>query len=115
MRRAIVVIALAAVPVSADEVILKGGGRFSGEIVEQTEDSIVVDIGGGYLEAPMDKVVSELMIYVNSEWGRAMAEAGVAAIYRAQGNGKVRMSTVPAPHQGLGVAYYTWSSSPLRR
>lgn len=65
--------------------------------------------------APMDKVVSELMIYVNSEWGRVMAEAGVAAIYRAQGNGKVRMSTVPAPHQGLGVAYYTWISSPLRR
>ncbi len=65
--------------------------------------------------APMDKVVSELMIYVNSEWGRQLAEAGVAAIYRAQGNGKVRMSTVPAAHQGLGVAYYTWISSPLRR
>lgn len=65
--------------------------------------------------APMDKVVSELMIYVNSEWGRQLAEAGVAAIYRAQGNGKVRMSTVPSAHQGLGVAYYTWISSPLRR
>ena len=65
--------------------------------------------------APIDKVVSELMIFVNSEWGRQLAEAGVAAIYRAQGNGKVRMSTVPSGHQGLGVAYYTWTSSPLRR
>jgi exoribonuclease-2 len=65
--------------------------------------------------APIDKVVSELMIFVNSEWGRHLAEAGVPAIYRAQGNGKVRMSTVPAGHQGLGVAYYTWASSPLRR
>jgi len=66
--------------------------------------------------APMDKVVSELMIYVNSEWGRQLAEAGVAAIYRSQGTGaKVRMSTVPAAHQGLGVAFYTWISSPLRR
>jgi exoribonuclease-2 len=65
--------------------------------------------------SPIDKVVSELMIYVNSEWGRQLAEAGVPAIYRAQGNGKVRMSTVPAGHQGLGVAYYTWTSSPLRR
>ena len=37
------------------------------------------------------------------------------AIYRAQGNGKVRMSTVPSPHQGLGVSYYVWASSPLRR
>ena len=65
--------------------------------------------------SPIDKVVSEMMIFVNSEWGRLLAEAGVAAIYRAQGNGKVRMSTVPAAHQGLGVAYYTWASSPLRR
>ena len=65
--------------------------------------------------APMDKVVSEMMIYVNSEWGRHLAESGVPAIYRAQGNGKVRMSTQPSGHQGLGVAYYTWTSSPLRR
>jgi exoribonuclease-2 len=36
-------------------------------------------------------------------------------IYRTQNNGKVKMSTVPAPHQGLGVAQYMWSSSPLRR
>jgi exoribonuclease-2 len=65
--------------------------------------------------SPIDKVVSEMMIFVNSEWGRQLAEAGVPAIYRAQGNGKVRMSTVPGGHQGLGVAYYTWTSSPLRR
>ncbi|HSD60047.1 MAG TPA: RNB domain-containing ribonuclease [Burkholderiales bacterium] len=65
--------------------------------------------------SPIDKVVSELMILVNSEWGRALAEAGIAAIYRSQGNGKVKMSTVPAPHQGLGVAQYAWASSPLRR
>ena len=57
MKRAVVVIALAAAPVFADEVYLKGGGRFSGEIVEQTEDSVTVDIGGGYLTAPMSKVV----------------------------------------------------------
>jgi exoribonuclease II len=65
--------------------------------------------------APIDKVVSEMMIFVNSEWGRQLAEAGIPAIYRAQGNGKVRMSSVPSGHQGLGVAYYTWTSSPLRR
>jgi exoribonuclease-2 len=65
--------------------------------------------------SPVDKLVSELMILVNSEWGRALAEAGTAAIYRVQSNGKVRMSTVPAAHQGLGVAQYIWCSSPLRR
>jgi len=29
--------------------------------------------------------------------------------------GKVRMSTKPEPHQGLGVDQYLWASSPLRR
>lgn len=65
--------------------------------------------------SPIDKVVSELMIQVNSHWARQLNEAGVAAIYRSQNNGKVRMGTVAAPHQGLGVAQYAWSSSPLRR
>ena len=65
--------------------------------------------------SPIDKVVSELMIFVNSEWGKLLATHDVAGIYRTQSNGKVKMSTVPAPHQGLGVAQYMWSSSPLRR
>jgi len=65
--------------------------------------------------SPIDKVVSELMIFANAEWGRQLAEAGIAGIYRSKGNGKVRMSLSPAPHQGLGVAQYAWSSSPMRR
>lgn len=65
--------------------------------------------------SPIDKVVSELMILVNSEWGKQLAEHGFVGIYRTQQNGKVKMSTVAAPHQGLGVAQYMWSSSPLRR
>jgi exoribonuclease-2 len=65
--------------------------------------------------APVDRIVSELMIHVNSAWGRELAAAGAAAIYRVQDGGKVRMSTVPAAHQGLGVEGYAWSSSPLRR
>lgn len=65
---------------------------------------------------PLDKLVSELMIYVNSTWGGMLAKHDVPAIYRVQGAaGKVRMSTVPAAHEGLGVAQYAWSSSPLRR
>ncbi len=93
-------------------------------------------------DTPIDRVVSELMIHVNSQWGKRLAEAGQSphpnllpkgegaivpspsggglgrgypAIYRSQENGKVRMSTTPAPHQGLGVSHYMWSSSPLRR
>jgi exoribonuclease-2 len=29
--------------------------------------------------------------------------------------GRVRMSTTPAAHEGMGVSHYAWSSSPLRR
>jgi len=65
--------------------------------------------------APLDKLVSELMISANNNWGRLLADRGVPAIYRAQSSGKVRMTTVPSPHQGLGVSHYIWASSPLRR
>jgi exoribonuclease-2 len=64
---------------------------------------------------PIDQLVAEMMIYVNSRWGSDLAQSGTAAIYRVQGNGKVRMSTVPAAHEGLGVEQYSWASSPLRR
>jgi exoribonuclease-2 len=65
--------------------------------------------------SPIDLVVSEMMILVNSEWGRQLDASGHAAIYRCQQFGKTRMATQAAPHQGLGVSHYAWSSSPLRR
>ncbi len=65
--------------------------------------------------APLDRIVSELMIYANTEWARQLSDSGYAAIYRSQMNGKVKHETVPAPHQGLGVPQYAWTTSPLRR
>jgi len=73
--------------------------------------------------APLDKIVAELMIFANSTWGKLMHEHGVPGIYRSQGGGtggwatkmQVRMVTHAAPHQGLGVDQYAWSTSPLRR
>ncbi|HRC61126.1 MAG TPA: RNB domain-containing ribonuclease, partial [Candidatus Propionivibrio aalborgensis] len=65
--------------------------------------------------SPLDKLVAELMIVANSTWGGVLAEKGIPAIYRAQSAGKVRMTTSPQAHDGLGVAQYAWSSSPLRR
>ena len=65
--------------------------------------------------SPIDKVVSELMIYVNTEWGKQLTYAGITGILRSQAYGKVKMSTSPAPHQGLGVSQYAWSRSPIRR
>jgi exoribonuclease-2 len=64
---------------------------------------------------PLDKLVSEMMILANSTWGELLAERDVAAIYRVQSTGKVRLSVHPEAHEGLGVACYAWMSSPLRR
>ena len=74
-----------------------------------------VSIGRRARGSPLDKVVAELMIHANVTWGRWLDAAGVPGLYRAQGGGKVRMTTVAAPHEGLGVDCYAWSSSPLRR
>jgi exoribonuclease-2 len=65
--------------------------------------------------APMDKLVAELMIHVNAHWGGMLAEHGIPGIYRAQQGGKVYLTVNAEPHQGLGVAQYAWSTSPLRR
>lgn len=65
--------------------------------------------------SPLDKLVSELMILANSTWGELLAERDVAALYRVQSVGKVRMSVHAEPHEGLGLACYAWMSSPLRR
>jgi exoribonuclease-2 len=65
--------------------------------------------------APLDKLVSEMMILANSLWGELLAERDVAAIYRVQSTGKVRLSVHPEAHEGLGVSCYAWLSSPLRR
>lgn len=65
--------------------------------------------------SPLDKLVSELMILVNTSWGELLAERDVAAIYRVQSTGKVRLSVHAEAHEGLGVGCYAWMSSPLRR
>jgi exoribonuclease-2 len=65
--------------------------------------------------APVDKLISELMIHVNDTWGRRLADARAAGLYRIQSGGKVKMSVRPGEHQGLGLAHYLWASSPLRR
>jgi exoribonuclease-2 len=65
--------------------------------------------------SPLDKLVSEMMIFANSSWGELLAERDVAAIYRVQSTGKVRFSVHPEPHEGLGLGCYAWMSSPLRR
>tara|TARA_Y100001936_G_scaffold253636_1_gene319647 strand:- start:2691 stop:4550 length:1860 start_codon:yes stop_codon:yes gene_type:complete len=66
-------------------------------------------------DSPINKLVSELMIFVNTEWGKQLANCRVTGIYRNQNGGKVKMNMSPAIHQGLGVSQYAWCSSPIRR
>jgi exoribonuclease-2 len=78
-----------------------------------------VQIGVRRRGAPLDLIVAEAMILANSSWGQWLADLGVPAIYRSQASLapgiKVRMGTKAAPHAGIGVKCYAWSTSPLRR
>jgi exoribonuclease-2 len=63
----------------------------------------------------IDRLVAEWMIYANTHWGRMLALTRTPGMFRAQYQGKTRMTTQPQPHQGLNVPQYLWASSPLRR
>jgi len=51
------VLALAATPALGDVLFLKGGGRVTGEIVNETEAAVTVDIGAGKMTVPKSSVV----------------------------------------------------------
>ena len=88
----------------------------------EADSGIATEPGRGFVAieerprgSPLDTLVAELMILANATWGAMLRDAGIPALYRVQTAGKVRMSTVAAAHEGLGVDCYAWSSSPLRR
>jgi exoribonuclease-2 len=85
----------------------------------EPDGSEQVLIGTRRRGAPLDLIVAEAMILANSTWGAALADCSVPGIYRSQASlapgVKVRMGTKPQPHAGMGVAQYTWATSPLRR
>lgn len=102
------------------ESLEKARGKFDPNRAPQVDYNFYVENGLVRISerkrgAPMDKLVAELMIHANSYWGGMLAENEISGIYRAQNGGKVYMTVNAEPHQGLGVAQYAWSSSPLRR
>jgi exoribonuclease-2 len=102
------------------EAMEKGRGKYDPNRAPQVDYSFYVDQGRVRIVerrrgSPMDKLVAELMIHANAHWGGMLAEHDISGIYRAQSGGKVYMTTSAEPHQGLGVAQYAWSTSPLRR
>jgi exoribonuclease II len=66
----------------------------------------------------LDTIVAEWMIFCNSASGRLLADHGLPGLFRTQkgwGPLRTRMQTTPGPHEGLGLDYYAWCTSPLRR
>ncbi len=97
----------------------RSGAGFDGAPPAEPRGDETVRISERRRGAPLDLIVSEAMILANSHWGGFLAECGVPGIYRSQASMapgvKVRMGTKPAPHAGMGVAQYSWATSPLRR
>ncbi|MGD9833245.1 MAG: ribonuclease catalytic domain-containing protein [Piscinibacter sp.] len=93
--------------------------RLEGNEGREPQGTERVQISTRQRGAPLDLIVAEAMILANSTWGGWIAECGVPGIYRSQASlapgVKVRMGVKPAPHAGMGVAQYTWATSPLRR
>lgn len=113
----------------AEREITRGKPEPSGKIdyafvLDGEEEDARVTIRPRRRGAPLDLIVAELMILANSHWAGWLAELKRAGIYRSQSlqrvggrwlPGRVRMSTVPAPHESMGVPQYAWCTSPLRR
>ncbi|MGI9217336.1 MAG: ribonuclease catalytic domain-containing protein [Hydrogenophaga sp.] len=93
--------------------------KLQGVSGNEPDGSETVVIGTRSRGAPLDLMVAEAMILANSSWGQWLADCGVPGIYRSQASlapgMKVRMGTKVAPHAGIGVKAYAWSTSPLRR
>ena len=66
----------------------------------------------------LDTIVAEWMIFCNSASGQLLSDHGLPGLFRTQkgwGPLRTRMQTTPGPHEGLGLDYYAWCTSPLRR
>ncbi len=81
----------------------------------ELDDDNQVSISTRERGAPLDTLVSELMILANSRWAKWLDESETSAIFRVQPAGKVRFSTQSEGHIGMGVSHYAWCTSPLRR
>ncbi|MDR7268921.1 exoribonuclease-2 [Pelomonas saccharophila] len=102
-----------------DAAALGNGPAGGGERTEAPNGSELVQISVRARGSSLDLIVAEAMILANSAWGGWLAELGLPGIYRSQASLapgiKVRMGVKALPHAGMGVAQYTWATSPLRR
>jgi len=86
--------------------------------VEQINGEERVEIIPRQRGSVLDTIVAEWMIFCNSASGQLLADHGLPGLFRTQkgwGPLRTRMQTTPGPHEGLGLDYYAWCTSPLRR
>ena len=86
--------------------------------IKEVDGSQRVEITPRQRGSILDTIVAEWMIYCNSASGRLLADHGIPGLFRTQkgwGPLRTRMQTTPGPHEGLGLDYYAWCTSPLRR
>jgi exoribonuclease-2 len=86
--------------------------------IKEVDGSQRVDITPRQRGSILDTIVAEWMIYCNSASGRLLVDHGIPGLFRTQkgwGPLRTRMQTTPGPHEGLGLEYYAWCTSPLRR
>lgn len=86
--------------------------------IKEVDGAQRVEIAPRQRGSILDTIVAEWMIYCNSASGRLLADHGIPGLFRTQkgwGPLRTRMQTTPGPHEGLGLEYYAWCTSPLRR
>ncbi len=86
--------------------------------VDQIDGADRIEIIPRQRGSVLDTIVAEWMIFCNSASGQLLADHGLPGLFRTQkgwGPLRTRMQTTPGPHEGLGLDYYAWCTSPLRR
>ena len=86
--------------------------------IQDLDGSVRVEIVPRQRGSILDTIVAEWMIFCNSASGQLLADHGLPCLFRTQkgwGPLRTRMQTTPGPHEGLGLDYYAWCTSPLRR
>ncbi|MBU3568065.1 ribonuclease catalytic domain-containing protein [Polynucleobacter alcilacus] len=86
--------------------------------IQDLDGAVRVEIVPRQRGSILDTIVAEWMIFCNSASGQLLADHGLPGLFRTQkgwGPLRTRMQTTPGPHEGLGLDYYAWCTSPLRR
>ena len=86
--------------------------------IQDLDGAVSVEIVPRQRGSILDTIVAEWMIFCNSASGQLLADHGLPGLFRTQkgwGPLRTRMQTTPGPHEGLGLDYYAWCTSPLRR